>query len=88
MPSNQQIEAACEAMHNWLTKPKSPLRGLLQILSSGGCFYAADIVERVARAAVSKEDLLKAVKARSAKKEAAGPPDADAMDMFSGAGAD
>ena len=51
------------------------------------------MMERVARAAVefkpiSKEDFLNAVKARNANKEAAGPPDADAMDMFNVPGAE
>ena len=70
-PSADAIATAAETIYDWLKLPKTPLRALLAILSSGGPFYAAAVNEKMARAAISTEggnyalqDVVEAAKAR------------------------
>ena len=89
-PAKEKIEEASTAVYKWLKLKKSPARGLMQILSAGGCFYAAEVMERVARATVehkpiSEGDFVAAMVARTGEKDA--PPEDDAMDMFGEANA-
>ena len=53
--SAQETEEAAKQIYQWLTKPQSPLRSILAILSSGAAFYAASVSEKVARAWVSQK---------------------------------
>ena len=66
----QDVEAATRAVHAWLMKPESPLRGVLSILSSGGAFYSGNVADKVARAWVAQkpapvEDAVAAALARA-----------------------
>ena len=47
------IEVAARAVHQWLKKPKSPLRDLLVVLSCGGAFFCASTHTRAGAGAVS-----------------------------------
>ena len=49
-----QVTAAT-VVHAWLTKPSSPLRTVLAVLSMGGAFYVASVHEKVGRAAVAAD---------------------------------
>ena len=45
----EEIKAAACAVHEWLQKKQSPLRGLLSVLSGGGLFYSAYAAELTMR---------------------------------------
>ena len=47
--TKDEVEAAAEAVHTWLSKPNSALRTMLHLLSSGGAFFAANTIEKVGR---------------------------------------
>ena len=63
--------AAAAALHKWLAKDRTPLRGMLGLLSGGGVFYAAAVAEKTARAwlhckPASEEQAVRAAQARHA----------------------
>ena len=45
----EEIGAAVRAVHEWLQRERSPLRGLLSILSAGGLFYSASVTDLTLR---------------------------------------
>ena len=47
------VAAAAKGVHQWLTKPTSPLRDLLAVLSDGGTYFCASTHCRSAAGAVS-----------------------------------
>lgn len=72
--SNQQhseaaVRQAAADFHAWLHKDKSPLRGMLAVLSAHGTFFSAQVKEKVARGWVrhkptSAKDVAEAALAR------------------------
>ena len=58
--SEAEVKAAAGKIYDWLYKPDSHLRGLLTALSAAGAVYAANVSEKVARAAVAKKPMDKA----------------------------
>ena len=74
-PTEAELRAAAKALHAWLSKPKSPLRHLLDILSASNVFYTGHVAEMVARAAIefkpmSAEQFAAAIAARARKPSA------------------
>ena len=72
--TEKERSAAATEMFRWLNNPSSKLRGLLTLESSGGCIYAANVMERVARAFVKNEnvtaaDFIEMANARASKSE-------------------
>ena len=70
-PSDEAIERSVHAVYEWLKKEKTPLRGMLAMMSAGGVFYSAACAETTARAWIrhkpaSEEDAIRATKARLA----------------------
>ena len=68
--SEPEVQKAAEQLHDWLSKPSSPLRGLLFILSANNVFFTGYAAEKVARACVkhkpaSKEDFVTGALARA-----------------------
>ena len=69
-PTPEQVSAAAQALHRWLSRGDTPLRAVLNLLGAHGCFYAASVNEKVARAWVSEkhaseEDAITAARARN-----------------------
>jgi len=69
-PTEEELRAAAKALHAWLSKPKSPLRHLLDILSASNVFYTGHVAEMVARAAIefkpmSADQFAEAIAARA-----------------------
>ena len=73
--SQQDLENAARGLHEWLSKPTSPLRAIMSFLSAGGVFYTANVAEKVGRAWVAH------------KPASAGDAAAAAVARASGAGA-
>ena len=53
----EEIEAAADLVYDWLKKPESVLRAMLNLLASNGAFYAAAVNEKVARACVHERPM-------------------------------
>ena len=51
--SQEEVEKAAADMHAFLSKPTSPLRAIMSILSGGGVFYAGNVIDKVGRAWVA-----------------------------------
>ena len=51
----EDVEQAAKSLHAWLNKPESALRAMLHLLAGDGCFFAAAVAEKSARAWAAKK---------------------------------
>ena len=49
-----EVNTAAAALYDWLVKEQSALRGLIGLMSSGGCYWTAYCSELTGRAAVDR----------------------------------
>ena len=50
----KQVNTAAAALYDWLVKEQSALRGLIGLMSSGGCYWTAYCSELTGRSAVDR----------------------------------
>ena len=62
-----EVEEACKFVYDWLKKPNDAFRAYLQIMSGAGIVYAAQVEEKVIRAAVLTADYSKTALCNAAK---------------------
>ena len=58
MHSNEAVNAAARALFEWLASDKSAFRSMLSILSAGGAFFSASVMEKTGRAAVVRKPIM------------------------------
>ena len=86
-PTNTQISEAVKALHAWLSKARSPLRAIFNILSQGGAFYVAQCHEKTGRAWLmhgggNVDKMQRAATARTAQGLVRGPATNDTEGFF------
>ena len=85
------VNVAAAGLYDWLCQDQSVLRGLMRLMSSGGCYWSAYCSELTGRAAVhrsggaiSKADFLAAAVERLCKDGVAGANGDAAPELSSG----